>query len=296
MVVNNDSWIMIRTLNGHIKCISMKRDINRMITLPRIGKIHPESLLGLDLHKTYTLEADQIQPCTISLPEDKHQKKKYLHKSKAFIIAEPSLDGLLEMYIQKNTFKLSHETLSQILFHAIGAKRVFVLDDYGSMITAALGIALGNTDKLYRINGYTNNIHALNALGYKNNPHSLLLPYDTEAPKQTQDRIETVFKDKVSSSLLVLAPIDQATLITATNWIKTLTPPQTFMDFLLYHPSKEPLLGIFNQLMTDSTIGMLDLRESFYREYQYTTNATHPTMSKLGHSGYLLTGTFFNKS
>ncbi|KAI5166445.1 hypothetical protein NEIRO03_0863 [Nematocida sp. AWRm78] len=98
--------------------------------------------------------------------------------------------------------------------------------------------------------------------------------------------------------LLVLAQKEKYIAEEVVSLLKSIPPhmkPESaYVDFLVYHPVKEALLDLFNTMMTNKSFCLLDLREHFYREYQGTLGAIHPTMSKLGHSGFVLTGTFLD--
>ncbi|OAG32032.1 hypothetical protein NEDG_00507 [Nematocida displodere] len=279
MVVAANDWVLITAARGILKCVCMRRDIERTFNLPRIGALPVRLLLGAEMNRSLVLKSGVLEPSSELPSTSKHLLKKQKKTSPAFQLTSPNLPDLLSMYIEKNALPLSHEALAQILFHSAGYERVAVLDEYSSLVLGGVATARG-TAHLYRIGGHCLEIHTLGALGHRTSLEAFSpLSFPAEGEK--------------GSFLFVLAPRGSFSVPETVFLLKS-APGDMAVDFLLYHPAKEGLLPLFNVLMTEPRATLLDLRESFSREYQTRLGAIHPEMTKIGHSGFILTGTFLN--
>ncbi|KAI5150993.1 hypothetical protein NEAUS05_2370 [Nematocida ausubeli] len=328
--VTKDTWVLIHTADkGPIKCVGMKRDALRTLSLGRRGTFPVSALMHAPLNTplVWSPSKNAFLECTpTEKPTGKHAQKKFAKHSTEIVLTVPTLPGIVAMYLQKGDLSVSHEAVSQILFHAIGTKCVVVKDDHKSVILSAVAAARG-TQNLYRMEGHTKDIHVLGALGYpmevmeyicpQYTPHDKTLfkntentkaedKKETESIKKTEDlkcTIETEEKnfkvqDRRKGFLLVLAQRDKYKPEEVLHIISTI--PETFtsggpVDFIIHHTAKEGILDLFNSMMSNRAFCLLDLREIFYREYQSTLGALHPIMCRTSHSGFILTGTFLNK-
>ncbi|KAI5189114.1 hypothetical protein NEMIN01_0280 [Nematocida minor] len=280
MVVGEYSWVTVNTEEkGPVKCISMKRDIAKTLSLGRKGTFPVSALLGARMGVTLHWENGEMREHSEAQPEGKHTARKFKKHSKTILLKTPTLPDLVAMYNGKGDMTVSHEVLSQVIFHAIGVKYVAVLDEYKSMFLAAVAVARG-TENLSRIGGHTHNIHTLGALGFGLNISAF-----------TKESIPR----GAGSVLFVLAQKKKYEMKEVLEIVKgEPESKRVSIDFLLYHPVKEGILGVFNEMMQSRSFGLLDLRELFYREYQSRIGAIHPAMSKLGCSGFILSGSFFD--
>ncbi|KAI5133804.1 hypothetical protein NEAUS04_1768 [Nematocida ausubeli] len=331
--VTKDTWVLIHTADkGPIKCVGMKRDALRTLSLGRRGTFPVSALMHAPLNTplVWSPSKNAFLECTpTEKPTGKHAQKKFAKHSTEIVLTVPTLPGIVAMYLQKGDLSVSHEAVSQILFHAIGTKCVVVKDDHKSVILSAVAAARG-IQNLYRMEGHTKDIHVLGALGYpmevmeyicpQHTPHDKTLfkktknteaedKKETESIKKTEDiedskcTIETEEKnfkvqDRRKGFLLVLAQRDRYKPEEVLHIISTI--PETFtsggpVDFIIHHTAKEGILDLFNSMMSNRAFCLLDLREIFYREYQSTLGALHPIMCRTSHSGFILTGTFLNK-
>ncbi|KAI5134589.1 hypothetical protein NEAUS06_1178 [Nematocida ausubeli] len=325
--VTKDTWVLIHTADkGPIKCVGMKRDALRTLSLGRRGTFPVSALMHAPLNTplVWSPSKNIFLECTpTEKPTGKHAQKKFAKHSTEIVLTVPTLPGIVAMYLQKGDLSVSHEAVSQILFHAIGTKCVVVKDDHKSVILSAVAAARG-TQNLYRMEGHTKDIHVLGALGYpmevmeyicpQYTPHDKTLFKNTENTEDSKCTIETEdteaedkketeqknFKvqDRRKGFLLVLAQRDRYKPEEVLHIISTI--PETFtsggpVDFIIHHTAKEGILDLFNSMMSNRAFCLLDLRELFYREYQSTLGALHPIMCRTSHSGFILTGTFLNK-
>lgn len=279
MIVSENSWVTVNTEEmGPVKCISMRRDAAMFLSLGRRGTFPIISLLGAPLNRTLIWRDGKIEEYTEVRPEGKHTVRKFKKHSETILLKTPTLPDLVTMYNGKGDTEISHEVLSQVIFHAIGVKHVAVLDEYKSLFLAAAAVARG-TEGLYRINGHLHNIHTLGALGFG----STVCEFNKEAVPEGAENMLVILAQKKKYYLKQFLDLVQ----------DNLAGKSISIDFLLFHPVKEGILSVFNEMMQNRQFTLLDMREIFYREYQSRTGAIHPEMSKVGSSGFILSGTFF---
>ncbi|KAI5159843.1 hypothetical protein NEAUS03_0638 [Nematocida ausubeli] len=167
--VTKDTWVLIHTADkGPIKCVGMKRDALRTLSLGRRGTFPVSALMHAPLNTplVWSPGKNAFLECTpTEKPTGKHAQKKFAKHSTEIVLTVPTLPCIVAMYLQKGDLSVSHEAVSQILFHAIGTKCVVVKDDHKSVILSAVAAARG-TQNLYRMEGHTKDIHVLGALGY----------------------------------------------------------------------------------------------------------------------------------
>ncbi|KAH9386702.1 uncharacterized protein NEMAJ01_1598 [Nematocida major] len=286
MQVAESSWVIISTLEkGPVKCVHMARDALRTLSLGRCGTFPVSALANAKFNVPLLWENGVLSECALpAVPQDKNGRKNAIKRSRTITVTQPTLPGLVEMYNLKGTVHISHEAISQILFHAIGAKRVIVKDDHNSIVLAAVAAARG-THNLFRIGGHVQNIHTLCALGESGSVEKYVA---SPSPLEENASLKGA-SEKEGGALFVLAQRDRYEPCEVISLLKECSFQTA--DFLVYHPVKEALLDLFNALMQDKAFGLLDLRELFYREYQTVSGAMHPRMTKTRHSGYILTGT-----
>lgn len=300
-VVETCSWILLVSPRGILKCLDMRKDLLRVLRLPRIGEVQVRSLLGAPLNTPIAMRSGVPVACSESVPETKHEARKYAKKTEVFRIETPTLPLLLSMYVGKEAVPLTHETLAQIFFHSLGYRHVAVLDDYHSLVVAAVGAARG-TENMFRIGKNCRAIHTLAALGLP--PDLQAFPVGTPdicrkngevSGNNHQNKFQGVcpFPEYPATFLFVLAQKEEYGIGETLSLLSS-APLHITVDFLLYHPAKEGLLPLFNAMMQHQGVSLLDLREYFCREYQASPGATHPQMNKVGQSGFILTGTFPN--
>ncbi|KAI5172927.1 hypothetical protein NEFER03_1933 [Nematocida sp. LUAm3] len=274
-VVLPEEWIVLSSPLGPFKWMSMKKDKNRII---RIGntKLLPSAFLNVPYHKALRVvdgavlvTDEKIEKEREKKEERKHRKDKHL-----FWISPPSLEYLAKSYKTKEALDVSEEALSQILFHSVGYEQVIVKDHHHSLVLAAVGIARG-ASFLYRIDPPYLDIRILEALGLPNR----IPEYSPETLKQVPTLI--VIAEKTPTDPYFLLSLLQETY-------------SQEKEFLLFHKCKDALLDIFNFLMKDKRVFLLELREVITRKYQSKLGSIHPEMSKKHHSGFILSGTFLN--
>ncbi|EIJ87416.1 hypothetical protein NEPAR06_2037 [Nematocida parisii] len=332
LAVTTDSWVIIHTRDkGPVKFIGMKRDALRILSMGRRGTFPARALLGMPFNEFLVWSPEDKAFSvggTKEAPTAKHAKKKFNKHSVEILLRTPTLHDIISMYIQKGDLHVSHEAAAEVLFHAIGTKYVIVKDDHKSVLLGAVAMARG-TKNLYRIGGSTADLAILGALGHPMKIEEYSIPVcdktvcDAEGvkcPGSAMGCAESAVCDSPSTCtetasvcpdsamgcaesrqkgvLLVLAQKEKYIAEEVVSLLKSIPlhmkPESAYVDFLVYHPVKEALLDLFNAMMTNKSFCLLDLREHFYREYQGTLGAIHPTMSKLGHSGFVLTGTFLD--
>lgn len=269
MSVAPNEWLLIVSHQAVLRCLNTQRDAAREFRVNG-ARITGAALVGQPKHTPLAVKDGQLERFA-----GVYQRTYHKHEQKRvrwLMLVEPTLPQLMALYHSKDQLPLSHEALSQIMFQAVAQPLVAVQDEYKSLVIAGLAQARGGVSGLHRIRDYSRNIHVLGALGY---------PMDVGeyAPDARYD-------------LLVLAP---RTIELAHVWelVRANCRVDSF-DLLVFHPSKDALLPLFNELMQCPSAGLLDLRELFYREYPARLGALHPEMTKSGHSGFILTGTFFN--
>lgn len=279
MIVSGDSWVTVNTEEmGPVKCVSMRRDAAGTLSLGRRGIFPVISLVGAPMNKTLIWRDGKIAEHAEVRPDGKHTVRKFKKHSETILLKKPTLPDLVTMYNRKGDLDISHEVLSQVIFHAIGVKHVAVLDEYKSLFLGAAAVARG-TSQLFRIDGHFHNIHILGALGFG----MVVEEFTKESIPEGTDNMLIIIAQKKKHTLSQLLSIIQ----------KNLTGRPMPIDFLLFHPVKEGILSVFNEMMQNICISLLDMREIFYREYQTRTGAIHPLMCKIGSSGFILSGTFF---
>ncbi|EHY64430.1 hypothetical protein NERG_02507 [Nematocida ausubeli] len=184
--VTKDTWVLIHTADkGPIKCVGMKRDALRTLSLGRRGTFPVSALIHAPLNTplVWSPSKNAFLECTpTEKPTGKHAQKKFAKHSTEIVLTVPTLPGIVAMYLQKGDLSVSHEAVSQILFHAIGTKCVVVKDDHKSVILSAVAAARG-TQNLYRMEGHTKDIHVLGALGYPMEVMEYICPQYTPQDK-----------------------------------------------------------------------------------------------------------------
>lgn len=285
MHVEENSWFLIVSYRGVLKCLSMRRDKNREIFI--LGKTFlVSSMVGLPYNTLLSTETTLITNNSNNTHSnsrkeyvkynntEKHAEKRKKRSSNVFWIEKPSLPGLVLMYQKKSIINISHEPFSQVLFHSLGYKQAVIKDEYKSLFIAAA--AMGGVERIFRVDGPVQGIHTINALSCP-----------AEVKEYLPERI-----DANSRTLFVFA---QKSLFCYSQLLSFLE--NTFCahkEFILYHRSKDGLIDTFNCLMKDKRVHSLEVREYFGREYQAQIGAVHPETGKDAGSGFILSGTFFD--
>ncbi|KAI5191938.1 hypothetical protein NECID01_1706 [Nematocida sp. AWRm77] len=293
MLSQANEWLLVISHKAIVKLINTQRDIDKVFNI-RGKRLSGGAFVGQPKNTPLEIHEGQLQRYSGEYKEvyGKHEEKKV----RWIMLVEPTLPQLVALYQKKDQMDLAHESLAQIMFHAIDQRSVAVEDEYSSLIIGGISQARGGVENMHRINGHLQNIHILRALGEPGDleeyspstPYSLLVfaskIIDTERilsffAENAAAHAKKAFSDAQAHSLE--KPVSN------TQFLDT-------FDFLVYHPSKDALLALFNALMENKNTGLLDLRELFYREYPDRIGGLHPEMTKSGHSGFILTGTFFN--
>ena len=223
----------------------------------------------------------------------KRKKKKYLTY---FKVIDPSAYDLCDFYFSKNPDKISHmrvDGLAQLL--TLGSvypnRRIMVMETCMGLVTAAAFERVGEFGEIIRVAPDDMMGKHTHAVTYLNVDRSIANKVIRDVPfgklvKNSESMTDDGESDNMVDCLLI-----------ATNQFDPLSVLNNLYPFLkesgtfaIYSSYRETLEHCCNKLKEDKSAVLVQLTETWMREYQVLPRRTHPMMTTSSSSGYVLSG------
>ncbi|KAF0974766.1 hypothetical protein FDP41_006240 [Naegleria fowleri] len=229
----------------------------------------------------------------------KRKKKKYLTY---FKVIDPSAYDICDFYFIKNPEKISHmrvDGLAQLL--TLGSvfpnRKVMVMETCMGLVTAAVFERIGQYGEIIRVcpdDMIGKHVHAVTYLNiHKGVANAVIKDVSFGKLAYVRNSETNAMQDEavVSEEYLVDC------LLIATNQFDPLSVLSNLYPFLresgtfaIYSSYRECLEQCHNKLKEDKSAVLVQLTETWMREYQVLPKRTHPMMTTSSSSGYILSG------
>ncbi|EFC46435.1 predicted protein, partial [Naegleria gruberi] len=222
----------------------------------------------------------------------KRKKKKYLTY---FKVIDPSAYDICDFYFSKNPEKISHmrvDGLAQLL--TLGSiypnRKVMVMETCMGLVTAAVFERMGCYGEIIRVapdDMLGKHVHAVTYLNINRNLASSVVrdvPFGKLVSGDMSDENAT---DENMVDCLLIATNQYSPISVLTNLYPYLRESGSFA---IYSSYREPLEECHNKLKDDKSAVLVQLTETWMREYQVLPKRTHPMMTTSSASGFVLSG------
>ncbi|KAL0487199.1 tRNA (adenine(58)-N(1))-methyltransferase non-catalytic subunit trm6 [Acrasis kona] len=244
----------------------------------------------------------------------KKKKKKYMMFVK---VVEPSAAVLCETYFEKKSDKICNmrlDALSQflVLGNVFSHTQALIFETCSGLIYASALERMAPHGKIIRVapdDSFRSHLNISQLINHpseevKNNM-TIGIPFsyfgrakatETLTPlnkQQEQEKSELLKATLTGSSKIYMCD----SLLVATNHfdhtllVDELWPLlQPSGSFVIYSSFREPLQALYSKLRADRSTMMMQLTETWMREFQVLPHRTHPQMRTSSASGYILSG------
>ncbi|KAG2378292.1 hypothetical protein C9374_008435 [Naegleria lovaniensis] len=229
----------------------------------------------------------------------KRKKKKYLNY---FRVIDPSAYDICDFYFAKNPEKISHmrvDGLAQLL--TLGSvfpnRKVMIMETCMGLVTAAVFERIGQYGEIIRVcpdDMIGKHVHAVTYLNIHKGVASSVIKdvsFGKLATARNSDSNEMQDEAVVSEEYLVDCLLIATNQFDPKSVISHLYPfLRESGTFAIYSSYKECLEECHNKLKEDRAAVLVQLTETWMREYQVLPKRTHPMMTTSSSSGYVLSG------